>query len=87
VTECNSRGPWPAIFLSLVLLDGESQSGGKMFAAHATTVQALDHARVALAFIAVGIVVFWRLALRLLLAVIVLAVGAGLAVVAQNMHH
>jgi len=57
-----------------------------MFAAHATTVQALDHARVALALIAVGIVVFWRLALRLLLAIIVLAVGAGLAVVAQNMH-
>jgi hypothetical protein len=59
----------------------------KMFAAHATTVQALDHVRVALALIAVGIVVFWRLALRVLLALIVLAVGAGLAVVAQNMHH
>ena len=58
-----------------------------MFAAHATTVQALDHVRVALTLIAVGIVVFWRLALRLLLAIIVLAVGAGLAVVAQNMHH
>ena len=58
-----------------------------MFAAHAATVQALDHARVALALIAVGIVVFWRLALRVLLAIIVLAVGAGLAVVAQNMHH
>jgi hypothetical protein len=81
--------PWPgsAIFLSLVLLDGDSRSGGKMFAAHATTVQALDHARVALALIAVGIVIFWRLALRLLLAIIVLAVGAGLAVVVQNMHH
>jgi len=74
-------------FLSLVLLDGDSRSGGKMFAAHATTIQALDHARVALALIAVGIVVFWRLALRVLLAIIVLAVGAGLAVVAQNMHH
>jgi hypothetical protein len=69
------------------LLDGDRLSGGKMFAAHATTVQALDHARVALALIAVGIVVFWRLALRLLLAIIVLAVGAGLAVMAQNMHH
>ena len=33
------------------------------------------------------IVVFWRLALRLLLAIIVLAVGAGLALVAQNVHH
>ena len=59
----------------------------KMFAAHATTVQALDHARVALALIAVGIVVFWRLALRLLLAILVLAVGAGLVAVAQNVHH
>ena len=58
-----------------------------MFAAHVTTVQALDHARIALALVAVGIVVFWRLALRVLLAIIVLAVGAGLAVVAQNMHH
>jgi hypothetical protein len=59
-----------------------------MFAAHAATIhQALDHARVALALIAVGIVVFWRLALRVLLAIIVLAVGAGLAVVAQNVHH
>ena len=58
-----------------------------MFAAHATTVQAFDHARVALVLIAVGIVVFWRLVLRLLLAAIVLAVGAGLAVVAQNVHH
>lgn len=58
-----------------------------MFAAHVSTVQALDHARVALALLAVGIVVFWRLALRLLLAIVVLAVGAGLAVVAQNVHH
>jgi hypothetical protein len=58
-----------------------------MFATHATTVQALEHARVALALIAVGIVVFWRLALRLLLAIIVLAIGAGLAVVAQSMQH
>jgi hypothetical protein len=87
VTECNSRRPGSAILLSLVLLDGDGQSGGKMFAAHATTIQALDHVRVALALIAVGIVVFWRLALRVLLAIIVLAVGAGLAVVAQNMHH
>ena len=44
------------------------------------TVQALEHARVALALIAVSIAVFWRMALR------VLAVGAGAYVLLQGMH-
>jgi hypothetical protein len=50
------------------------------------TVQALEHARVALALIAVSVVVFWRIALRVLLAIIVVAIGAGAYVLLQSMH-
>jgi hypothetical protein len=57
-----------------------------MLATHGT-VQELEHARVALALIAVSIVVFWRMALRVLLALIVVAVGAGAYVLLQGMHH
>jgi hypothetical protein len=56
-----------------------------MSATHGT-VQALEHARVALALIAVSIAVFWRMALRVLLATIVVAVGAGAYLLLQGMH-
>ncbi len=56
-----------------------------MSATH-VTVQAVEHARVALGLIAVSIVVFWRMALRVLLAIIVVAVGAGAYVLLQSMH-
>jgi len=50
------------------------------------TVQALEHARVALALIAVSIAVFWRTALRVLFAIIVVAVGAGAYMLFQGMQ-
>jgi hypothetical protein len=56
-----------------------------MSATHGT-VQALEHARVALALIAVSIAVFWRMALRVLLAIIVVAIGAGAYLLLQGMH-
>ena len=56
-----------------------------MSATH-VTVQAIEHARAALALIAVGIAVFWRMALRVLLAIAVVAVGAGAYVLLQGMH-
>lgn len=56
-----------------------------MFAAHGTALQ-LEHARVALLLIAVGIAVFWRAALRLLIAIVVVAVGAGLVVLLGSMQ-
>ncbi len=79
----------PVAFLSLTHLDGGSQSGGIMFATQGTA-QEVENARVALALIAVGIVVFWRVVLRVLLAIIAIAVvvtvGAGALVLLQGMH-
>jgi hypothetical protein len=57
----------------------------KMFATH-TTAQEIEHARVILMLIAAGIVVFWRVALRVLLAAIVVAAGAGALLLLQSMH-
>ena len=50
------------------------------------TVQEVENARAALVLIAVGIVVFWRVLLRVLLAIIVVAVGEGALVLLQGMH-
>jgi hypothetical protein len=58
---------------------------GKMFASHATA-QEIEHARVILLLIAATIVVFWRVALRVLLAAAVVAVGAGAFLLFQSMH-
>ena len=56
-----------------------------MFVTQATAHEA-ESARVALVLLAVGIVVFWRLALRILLAIAIVAVGAGALVLLQGMH-
>jgi hypothetical protein len=56
---------------------------GKMFASHATA-QEIEHARVILVLIAATILVFWRVALRVLLPAIVLGTAAFLLV--QGMH-
>jgi hypothetical protein len=62
---------------------------GNMFATQGTA-QEIENARVALALIAVGLVVFWRVVLRVLLAIIAIAVvitvGAGAIVLLQGMH-
>jgi len=54
------------------------------------TVQEVENARVALVLIAVGIVVFWRVLLRVLLAIIAIAVvvtvGAGAILLLQGMR-
>ena len=54
------------------------------------TVQEVENARVALVLIAVGIVVFWRVLLRVLLALIAIAVvvtvGAGAILLLQGMR-
>jgi hypothetical protein len=75
----------PAAFLSLIHLDGDSQTGGNMLVPQGTT-QEVENVRVALVLIAVGIVVFWRAVLRVLLAIIVVAVGEGALVLLQGMH-
>ena len=64
--------------LSLIHLDGNSQSGGTMYVTHDTGLE-IENARVALMLITLGITVFWRLILRVLLAVAVVAGGTGLS--------
>lgn len=54
-----------------------------MFASHATA-QEIEHARVILMLIAATILVFWRVALRVLLPAIVLGTAAFLLL--QGMH-
>jgi hypothetical protein len=56
-----------------------------MFATHATG-QEVENTRVALVLLAVGIVVFWRMALRVLLAAVIVAVGLGALVLLQLVH-
>jgi hypothetical protein len=56
-----------------------------MFGAQGTA-QEVENARVALMLIAVIIVVFWRVVIRVLLAIIVVAVGAGALVLLQGIH-
>jgi len=56
-----------------------------MFVAQ-TTSQDVDNARVVLVLLALGIVVFWRIALRVLLAAVLVAVGIGAVVLLQTMH-
>jgi hypothetical protein len=46
----------------------------------------VEHVRVALVFLALGIVFFWRIALRILIAIILVAIGAGVLVLLQGMH-
>ena len=46
----------------------------------------VEHIRVALVFLALGIVFFWRIALRILIAIILVAIGAGVLVLLQGMH-
>ena len=56
-----------------------------MFVTQAT-VQEAENARVALVLLALGIVFFWRIAVRILLAIILVALGAGALVLLQGMH-
>lgn len=49
------------------------------------TPQEAENLRVALVLLALGIAVFWRMALRILLAIVIIAVGAGALVLLQGM--
>jgi hypothetical protein len=56
-----------------------------MFVTQATG-QEVDNARIALVLLAVGIVVFWRIALRVLLIAVIVAVGIGAFALFQAVH-
>ena len=50
------------------------------------SVQDIETARAAIILVVAGIVIFWRFALRFILAIGVVAVGLGLLVLLQSMH-
>ncbi len=50
------------------------------------TAQQVENARVVLVLLALGIVLFWRVALRVLLAIVIVAIGAGAHVFLQGVH-
>jgi hypothetical protein len=50
------------------------------------TAQGVENARAALVLLALGIVFFWRVAVRILLAIVLVAIGAGVLVILQAMH-
>ena len=50
------------------------------------TAHEVENARIALVLIAVGIAVFWRTALRVLIALVIVVICAGIFVLAQDAH-
>lgn len=56
-----------------------------MYVTHGTG-QEIENARVALVLITLGITVFWRLVLRVLLAVAIVAAGTGALLLLHSMH-
>jgi hypothetical protein len=50
------------------------------------SAQDIENARIALVLITTGIVIFWRVLLRVLLVIVVVAVGVGALVLLQSMH-
>lgn len=50
------------------------------------SAQEIENARIALVLIVTGIVVYWRVLLRVLLVIIVVAVGVGALVLLQGVH-
>jgi hypothetical protein len=50
------------------------------------SAQDVDSARAALVLIMAGVAIFWRLVLRVLLAIVVLSAAVGVVVLLQEMH-
>ena len=85
MTECNSHSPVQWSFHSLTHLDGDSQSGGNVLPVQGSA-QDIENARMALVLIMMGILIFWRVLLRVLLAIDVVAAGVGALVLLQSVH-
>ena len=51
------------------------------------SAQDIDNARVIVVLMAAGIMIFWRFLLRIVLAMIAVAVGVGAVVILQGIHH
>ena len=73
--------------LSLILLDGISQSAGNIVLPVQGSSQDVENARVAPVLAMAGIAMFWRFLLRIVLAVVAVAVVVGAVVLLKGMHH
>ncbi len=51
------------------------------------SAQDVDNARVIVVLVAAGIMIFWRYLLRIVLAIIAVAVGVGAVVLLASVHH
>lgn len=85
VTECNSHTPVGHITLSLTRLGGYSQSGGIMVASQGSA-QDIESARAVILVIAVIVAIFWKEVLRVLVALLVIAVAIGAFMLVRGMH-
>lgn len=56
-----------------------------MFVTQATAHE-VDNARAVLVLLAVGFVVFWRVAVRMLLVIVIIAAAVGALVLLQDLH-
>jgi hypothetical protein len=54
---------------------------------NAGSAQDIENARVVVALVAAGVLIFWRYLLRIVLAIIAIAVGVGAVVLIQSAHH
>jgi hypothetical protein len=71
--------------LGLILLGGNSQSGGSMLP-NQPSAQDIENARVALVLLVASIMLFGRILLRVALAVLVVAAVIGAFMLLQGMH-
>jgi hypothetical protein len=72
-------------FISLTHLGGDSRSGGDMLPSQGPAQDA-ESVRAMILIVAAGVAIFWKQALRVLLALIVIAVGVGAFMLLQGVH-
>ena len=66
--------------------DGDSQSGGSTVLLSQPSPQDLDDARVALVLIVASLIFFWRIMLKVAIAILVVAVILGVFMLLKGVH-
>jgi len=69
----------------LTLLVAKASQEGPM-APSQVSMQDIETARVAIVLVVAGVMIFWRLVLRVMLAIVVVGAALGLFVLLQSMH-
>jgi hypothetical protein len=84
VTDCNSHGSFRQR-LGLTRLGGYSQSGGIMVASSGSAPDA-ESVRAMIVILAAVVAIFWKHVIRVVLALIVVAIGVGAYLLLQGIH-